>query len=90
VLVAKLGLQPRGTIDWLDALVSLGMLERSGDVYANTGTTGLFLDRAKPTYLGGMLEMANTRLRPPGRGDVDPGAGRPASRALAHGPAGTG
>src|SRR6266545_8113230 len=31
VLRAKLGLQPRGTLDWLDALVSLGMLEIDGD-----------------------------------------------------------
>jgi hypothetical protein len=35
-LRAKLGLQPRGTADWPDALVSLGMLERDGDRYANT------------------------------------------------------
>ena len=63
-LTAKLELQPRGTIDWLDALVSLGMLNRSGDEYANTPATELYLDRAKPTYLGGMLEMANTRLYP--------------------------
>jgi len=39
VLRAKLGLQPRGTTDWLDALVSLGMLERDGDRYANTAAT---------------------------------------------------
>ena len=63
-LTAKLGLQPRGTRDWLDALVSLGMLNRSGDEYANTPATDLYLDRAKPTYLGGMLEMANARLYP--------------------------
>jgi hypothetical protein len=63
-LTAKLGLQPRGTTDWLDALVSLGMLRRSGSQYANTPATDLFLDRAKPTYLGGMLEMANARLYP--------------------------
>jgi hypothetical protein len=63
-LTAKLGLQPRGTIDWLDALVSLGMLERAGDQYANTPATDLFLDRTKPSYLGGMLEMANARLCP--------------------------
>jgi hypothetical protein len=63
-LTAKLGLQPRGTIDWLDALVSLGMLERAGDQYANTPATDLFLDRTKPSYLGGMLEMANARLYP--------------------------
>ena len=63
-LTAKLGLQPRGTTDWLDALVSLGMLERTVDEYANTATTGLFLDRTKPSYVGGMLEMANGVLYP--------------------------
>jgi O-methyltransferase domain/Dimerisation domain len=63
-LTAKLGLQPRGTTDWLDALVSLGMLERTVDEYANTEATGLFLDRTKPTYIGGILEMANARLYP--------------------------
>lgn len=55
VLRAKLGLQPRGTTDWLDALVSLGMLERDGDLYANTAATDLYLNRAKPTYVGGMV-----------------------------------
>jgi hypothetical protein len=54
-LRAKLGLQPRGTTDWLDALVSLGMLTRNGDLYANTPATDLYLDRAKPTYVGGMV-----------------------------------
>jgi hypothetical protein len=63
-LMAKLGLQARGTADWLDALVSLGMLDRAGGTYANTPAAGLFLDRAKPTYLGGILEMANARLYP--------------------------
>lgn len=55
VLRAKLGLQPRGTTDWLDALVSLGMLERDGDRYANTVATDFYLDRVKPTYVGGMV-----------------------------------
>jgi len=64
-LAAKLGLHKRGTVDWLDALVSLGMLNRPADgEYTNTPATDLFLDRAKPTYLGGMLEMANARLYP--------------------------
>jgi hypothetical protein len=63
-LTEKLGLQQRGMNDWLDALVSLGMLRRAGDEYANTPATGQFLDRAKSTYLGGMLEMANARLYP--------------------------
>jgi len=57
-------MQARGTTDWLDALVSLGMLERTEGAYANTAATDLFLDRAKPSYLGGILEMANARLYP--------------------------
>src|SRR5262245_32204468 len=63
-VAAELGLQHRGTGDWLDAMVSLGLIERTGDEYANTAATDLFLDRAKPSYLGGMLEMANARLYP--------------------------
>lgn len=61
---ARLGLQPRGVADFLDALVSLGMLQRTGDEYANTAATDLFLDRNKPSYIGGILEMANARLYP--------------------------
>ncbi len=57
-------MQPRGTTDWLDALVSLGMLERAGGQYANTAATDLFLDRDKPSYVGGILEMANALLYP--------------------------
>jgi SAM-dependent methyltransferase len=58
----RLGLHPRSARDFLDALVALGMLDREGDRYANTAETGLFLDRTKPSYLGGFLEMANDRL----------------------------
>lgn len=63
-LTADLGLQRRGAGDFLDALVALGMLERDKRVYRNTPATDLFLDRAKPGYLGGILEMANARLYP--------------------------
>jgi len=59
-----LELHPKSVRDFLDALVSLGMLERSGDEYRNSATTDLFLDRNKPSYVGGMLEMANARLYP--------------------------
>jgi O-methyltransferase domain/Dimerisation domain len=61
----RLNLHPRGVRDFLDALVSLGILERSGEgLYGNTPEANMFLDRAKPAYIGGMLEMANTRLYP--------------------------
>ena len=63
-LSERLMLHPRSARDFLDALVALGMLERNGDQYENTPETDLFLDRAKPSYVGGLLEMANARLYP--------------------------
>ena len=61
-----LELHPRGTYDFLDTLVALGLLDREGDGagarYANTPATAAFLDRAKPGYVGGILEMCNARL----------------------------
>ena len=60
----RLNLHRRGARDFFDALVALGMLLRNGDHYRNTPETDLFLDRAKPGYIGGLLEMANARLYP--------------------------
>jgi len=65
---AELKLHKRSLYDFLDALVALGFLIRSGikesAVYKNTEETDLFLDKNKPTYVGGILEMANNRLYP--------------------------
>jgi O-methyltransferase domain/Dimerisation domain len=58
----RLGLHPRSSQDFLDALVALGFLERREGNYCNTPSTDLFLDKHKPSYLGGILEMANHRL----------------------------
>ena len=58
----RLGLHPRSARDFFDALVALGMLARTNGRYSNTPETDLFLDRAKSTYMGGILEMANARL----------------------------
>ena len=58
----RLGLHPRSSQDFLDALVALGFLERRDGIYCNTPSTDLFLDKRKPSYLGGILEMANHRL----------------------------
>jgi hypothetical protein len=59
---ARLGLHGRSARDFMDALVALGMLERTDGKYANTPATALYLDRAKPTYAGGMIEMMSGRL----------------------------
>src|ERR1700756_1978163 len=58
----RLSLHERSTGDFLDALVSLGMLRRDQGKYSNTPATDLYLDRTKPTYMGGMLEMMSARL----------------------------
>jgi len=61
-LQGRLGLHARGAADFLDALVALGFLQRENGIYQNTAETGLFLDKAKPSYVGGILEMCNHRL----------------------------
>ena len=61
-LTGRLGLHPRSSRDFLDSLVSLGFLERKDGVYSNAPETDLFLDKNKPSYIGGILEMANRRL----------------------------
>jgi len=63
---AAAGWHPRGVHDLLDGLVAMGFLEREGSGaeahYANTSETAAFLDRGSPQYLGGVLEMAGSRL----------------------------
>ena len=62
----KLGLHKRSLYDFLDTLVSLGFLQREGiyetSEYSNTTDTDFFLDKNKPAYIGGILQMANNRL----------------------------
>ncbi|MCH8128104.1 methyltransferase [candidate division KSB1 bacterium] len=64
----RLGLHERGLYDFLDTLVALGFLKRSGlketALYRNAEDTDLFLDKNKQSYVGGMLEMSNNRLYP--------------------------
>jgi len=61
-LSGRLGLHPRSARDFLDTLVALGLLERTNGMYSNTPSTDVFLDKKKPSYIGGILEMANKRL----------------------------
>src|SRR5579863_7183403 len=58
----RVRLHPRSGRDFLDALVALGMLERNGALYSNTPDTAFYLDRAKPTYIGELFQMWNTRV----------------------------
>jgi hypothetical protein len=62
----ELGLHPRGTFDFFDALVAMKFLDRAGNgpeaVYFNTPASAHFLDRNGSRYVGGILEMLNARL----------------------------
>ena len=64
----KLGLHDRSLFDFLDTLVALGFLTRTGikdnALYNNSDDTDLFLDQNKLSYIGGILEMSNNRLYP--------------------------
>jgi O-methyltransferase domain/Dimerisation domain len=61
-----LDLDERAIPDFPDALVALRLLDRDGEgsdaAYRNTQETAVFLDKASPAYIGGMLEMSNARL----------------------------
>jgi hypothetical protein len=61
-LQRKLALHQRSARDFLDALVALKLLKRENGIYSNAADTDLFLDQAKPSYIGGILEFANARL----------------------------
>jgi SAM-dependent methyltransferase len=62
----KLNCTDRHLFDFLDALTSLSFLKREGllenATYSNGIDTGTFLDKNKPSYIGGILEMMNNRL----------------------------
>ena len=61
----RVGIDERGARDFFDALVALGMLERDeSSRYANTLESDLYLDRQKPTYIGGELDHFNTYVYP--------------------------
>jgi len=60
----RLALHPRSARDFFDALVALGLLQRRAGKYRNAPDADAFLDRAKPGYVGGILEMAAARLYP--------------------------
>ena len=63
VLASRLGVHRRSAHDFFDSLVALKFLLRDElGRYSNTPETSQFLDQGKPSYIGGILEMANVRL----------------------------
>ncbi|MEO1017929.1 MAG: methyltransferase [Pseudomonadota bacterium] len=64
-IMAEFGLLRRPAMDFLDLLVSVDLLARDGDGegarYHNTDATAAFLDRNKPSYIGGIIELWENR-----------------------------
>ena len=58
----RLNIHARAQLDFLDTLVTLKLLQRANGVYSNSPEADLFLDRSKPSYIGGLLEMFSARL----------------------------
>jgi hypothetical protein len=81
----RLGLHRRGARDFLDALVALGVLEREDGRYRNSPAADLYLDRAKPTYIGGRLELWSRMYRNWGRLTEALRTGEPQDEATASG-----
>ncbi|MFD1645779.1 acetylserotonin O-methyltransferase [Haloarchaeobius litoreus] len=63
-LEESLGLHPRASRDFLDALVALDLLEREAYEYRNTPEAAAFLVAGKPTSFVGWFEMVDDRLYP--------------------------
>jgi hypothetical protein len=61
-LRTRLGLHSRAALDFFDTLVALKLLERHAGKYSNSPEADIFLDRSKPGYIGGLLEMCSVRL----------------------------
>ncbi len=64
-LQAEIGIAERGARDFFDSLVALKLLQRDEDErYRNTPESDHYLDREKPTYIGGELDHFNKRGYP--------------------------
>jgi precorrin-6B methylase 2 len=62
-LADTLGWHPRAAGTALGGLVEAGLLRRDkSGRYANTFRSAMFLDRAKPSYVGGLMELSSKRL----------------------------
>ncbi|TMM38910.1 MAG: methyltransferase [Actinobacteria bacterium] len=57
----RLGLHPRLSRAFLDALLALGLLRRDGHGYRNSAVAARFLVQDAPGYLGGAIRVASQR-----------------------------
>ncbi|MFI0424364.1 methyltransferase [Spongiactinospora sp. 9N601] len=63
-LCDRLGLHPRATGQWLDVLVTTGLLRREDGRYGNGPAAARFLVKGAPAYVGGFLSRSGEMLYP--------------------------
>lgn len=56
-VAGRLGLEPKATELLLNALASLALLQKQGEVFSLTDTAGQYLVKSSPQYLGGMIRF---------------------------------
>jgi hypothetical protein len=62
-MIERFGWHARAAAPFLDTLVGMGLLRRDpAGLYSNSRQAGLFLDRARPSYIGGLMELSSKRL----------------------------
>jgi hypothetical protein len=62
-LSARLGLCSQSAAEFLEELVANRLLQRDGDRYQNTADAALYLNPARPDYIGAWLRMAGAAMR---------------------------
>jgi O-methyltransferase domain/Dimerisation domain len=60
-LVERLRLHPRGAADFCDALVSVGLLDRRRDLYANSAIASIAFVPTSATYIGDLMRPSDER-----------------------------
>ena len=65
-LCDRFGIDEEVASQFLTTLAGLGLIEQHGGLYRNAADVGLYLDPAKPSYIGNLLELARCAMRDTG------------------------
>jgi hypothetical protein len=58
-IAEKIGTHPRATDRLMNALVAIGLLEKSGSLFTNTDFSSRFLVKTEPAFLGGLSHQVH-------------------------------
>ena len=87
-IAERSGLHLRGVTTLLNALAAMGLLEKSGEVYANVEASRSLLVKSSPRYLGHMVMHHQHLVEAWSRLDKSVGSGKPVGRNVTENEAG--